>query len=199
MQMAWRQVRNNIVIANYGGSKEVDNDDGSLFWNITSNFMAYGWSQKFKCGGIRSSNNFKAYVDLGGKFDAGCLLDDASVYAPNDWHFDTIIHLGTSAFQYRQCWGTVNGVDYDRTAVGNNTIYVENTKVAVSIAKGSASGCPKKSLDLGEFQKETGGDPGTKVFQSYPSTSFVTDLAQQVLGPYDGSSRETYRDGVWDM
>lgn len=40
-QMAWRQVRNNLLISNYGGSKEVDNDDGSLFWNITSNFMAY--------------------------------------------------------------------------------------------------------------------------------------------------------------
>lgn len=39
--MAWRQVRNNLLISNYGGSKEVDNDDGSLFWNITSNFMAY--------------------------------------------------------------------------------------------------------------------------------------------------------------
>ena len=33
MQMAWREVRNNILIANYGGSKEVDNDDGSLFYS----------------------------------------------------------------------------------------------------------------------------------------------------------------------
>ena len=38
-----------MVIANYGGSKEVDNDDGSLFYKIYENFMAYGWGQKFKC------------------------------------------------------------------------------------------------------------------------------------------------------
>ena len=27
--MEWRRVHNNIVIANYGGSKQVDNDDGT--------------------------------------------------------------------------------------------------------------------------------------------------------------------------
>lgn len=41
-QMQWRHVHNNVVIANYGGSKQVDNDDGSLFWRVYSNFMAYG-------------------------------------------------------------------------------------------------------------------------------------------------------------
>ena len=63
-----------MVVANYGGSKEVDNDDGSLFWRVTANVMVYGWGQKFKCGGIESVGNLKAYIDLGGKFDAGCLL-----------------------------------------------------------------------------------------------------------------------------
>ena len=33
-QMQWRDVTANFVIANYGGSKEVDNDDGSLFWKV---------------------------------------------------------------------------------------------------------------------------------------------------------------------
>ena len=41
-QMQWRQVFKNVVIANYGGSKQVDNDDGSLFWRTYENFMAYG-------------------------------------------------------------------------------------------------------------------------------------------------------------
>ena len=38
--MAWRRIWRNIVIANYGGSKEVDNDYGSLFYKIHDNFMA---------------------------------------------------------------------------------------------------------------------------------------------------------------
>ena len=91
--MQWRDVSHNIVIANYGGSKEVDNDDGSLFWRVHDNFMAFGWGQKFKCGGIQSYNNLKAYIDLGGKFDAGCALSKANYY-PNLWHNDTMIHLG---------------------------------------------------------------------------------------------------------
>eukprot|EP01051_Picozoa_sp_SAG22_P004433 SAG22_NODE_237_length_14221_cov_37.207832_10_plen_92_part_00 len=49
----------------------MDNDDGSLFWRVTSNFMAFGWCQKFKCGGIESTDNVKLMVELGGKFDAG--------------------------------------------------------------------------------------------------------------------------------
>lgn len=43
--MEWRDVSHNIVIANYGGSKEVDNDDGSLFWRVHHNFMTFGWGQ----------------------------------------------------------------------------------------------------------------------------------------------------------
>ena len=59
-QMEWRTVTNNVVIANYGGSKQVDNDDGSLFWRVHSNFMAYGWvsdSDAFSsCRGMRLAN-----------------------------------------------------------------------------------------------------------------------------------------------
>ena len=141
-----------------GGGKEVDNDDGSLFWAVHGNVMFFGWGQKFKysgaaracdvltlnrdaifrtivvplaltlllwlplyccslllaacclllllaacchnephhnhtrCGAIESYNNLKLFVDLGGKFDAGCLVgSDASLRAedgqlyPNRW------------------------------------------------------------------------------------------------------------------
>jgi hypothetical protein len=40
--MQYRHVYKNVIIANYGGSKQVDNDDGSLFWRTYENFMAYG-------------------------------------------------------------------------------------------------------------------------------------------------------------
>lgn len=39
--MEWRHVHNNIVIANYGGSKQVDNDDGicsDLMQNLSKSF-----------------------------------------------------------------------------------------------------------------------------------------------------------------
>lgn len=43
--------------------------------------MAFGWSQKFKCGAITSYYNIKAYVDLGAIADnqGGCLTQDPKV------------------------------------------------------------------------------------------------------------------------
>ena len=46
--------------------------------------MAYGWCQKFKCGGIESFDNIKAFVDLGGKFDAGCVTGAAGTPTGED-------------------------------------------------------------------------------------------------------------------
>lgn len=50
-------------------------------------------AQKFKCGAIESYNNVKAYIDLGAKFGPSCTITP-SVFYPNLWHNDTMIHLG---------------------------------------------------------------------------------------------------------
>merc|ERR1719266_521512 len=175
--MAFRHVWRNLIIANYGGSKEVDNDDGSLFWKIWSNFMVYGWGQKFKCGGIYSYNNIKAFLALGGKFNAGCLLNDKKVFYPNLWHNDTMISLGTKDFDYRQCWGTdKEGHDWDKTQVYDNSIYVQNPDVQVKI-----SGCEGgRGLTLQQLQAE-GKEPGSKQFNAYPSTSTIVTWAKDTL------------------
>ena len=182
--MAWRRVEANLVVANYGGSKEVDNDDGSLYWRVTRNVMVYGWGQKFKCGGIESFGNLKAYIELGGKFDAGCLLQastSAPTYAPNLWHDDTMIVLQKKGdFAYRQCWGKDGRQDYDKTRVYNNTIYVPNQNVAVQISSGNCPG-KKKSYDLEEFQ-QMGEEPGSARVVGLPSTSKVLALAESLLG-----------------
>ena len=95
---------------------------------------------KFKCGAIESENNIKAFVDVGGKFNAGCLLNKTlGVYFPNAWHNDTMVHLGDSDFQYRECWGSLNGQDFDKTAVTGNHIYLQNDKIN-AITNGMASG-----------------------------------------------------------
>jgi len=178
--MAFRHVWRNIIIANYGGSKEVDNDDGSLFWKIWSNFMVYGWGQKFKCGAIYSYNNIKAFLALGGKFNAGCLLNDKKVFYPNLWHNDTMISLGTKDFDYRQCWGTdKEGHDWDKTQVYDNSIYVQNPEVQVKI-----SGCEGgRGLTLQQLQAE-GKEPGSKQFNAYPSTSTIVTWAKDTLGQF---------------
>eukprot|EP01046_Picozoa_sp_COSAG06_P072929 COSAG06_NODE_21563_length_753_cov_0.677370_3_plen_92_part_01 len=68
-----------------------------------------GWCQKFKCGGIESMDNIKLMVDLGGKFDVGCVTGAAgtptgaaAVFAPNVWRNDVMVPLSlTENFFYR--------------------------------------------------------------------------------------------------
>ena len=188
MQNEWRHVKRNLLISNYGGSKEVDNDDGSLFWKVESNFMAFGWAQKFKCGGIYSYGNLKAFIDTGGKFDAGCTLTQKAFY-PNLWHNDTLIVIGSVPnFPYRQCWGSSAGHDWDKTQVFNNTIYIAPGH-DVMISK--SNDCPlmkEKEMSLREFQKSYGGDPGSQQINRIPSIQAIVDHAHKILGDFPSAN-----------
>ena len=179
-QMQWRNITRNIVIANYGGVKEVDNDDGSLFYRVHSNFMVYGWGQKFKCGGIESFNNVKAFVTTGGKFDAGCVLKSKVVFAPNLWHNDVLVsgeNHGNLA--YRQAWGKdKEGHDWDKTQVFNNTIYVYPTFNAMITAVNGSS-----TVTLPQFQK-AGEEPGSVQYQHIPASSEIINWGRNRLGTF---------------
>ena len=86
--------------------------------------MVYGLGQKFKCGGIESFNNLRAFIDTGGLFDAGCTTHPSAFY-PNLWHNDTLIHLGSSSMAYRNCWGSdALGHDWDESQVQKSSIYL---------------------------------------------------------------------------
>merc|ERR1712007_105551 len=163
------------VISNYGGFKEVDNDDGSLFYKIHHNFMAYGWGQKFKCGGIESFNNIKAFIALGGRFDVGCTTGPKAFY-PNLWQNDLMIHLGNSDFDYRLCWGSdSSGHDWDKTQVKNNTIYMLTNQSHAMVT------CENKKIALSDFQA-AGNDPGSQELYGYPSTYAILFWARQAIG-----------------
>lgn len=169
-------------------------DDGSLFYRVYNNFMAYGWSQKFKCGAIESYNNVKAFVDIGDiHFDAGCTTEKNHFY-PNLWHNDTMIHLGATNFSYRQCWGSdTQGHDWDKSQVQNNTIYLQTAGMHAQISclrfpSSSALGCPqslackgKTTVSLPEFQ-QGGDEPGSREVHGYPSTAQILEWAREAIG-----------------
>ena len=59
-KMLPRNITNNFLVANYGGSNgAVDNDDGSEYYENNHNFQIYG-HQKFKVGAIHSYGNVMA-------------------------------------------------------------------------------------------------------------------------------------------
>ena len=155
--------------------------------------MFFGWGQKFKCGAIESFDNLKWYIDLGdpATFKAGCLLgptrrsvditaEDGVVY-PNQWHNDTMLHLGNSTFAYRGCWGRSGAHDWDKEVVHGNTIYVQSADVDASIAGGA---CPhRKKYTLEEFQA-LGEEPGSRRLVDFPTTSDLLKASRSVLGSF---------------
>ena len=92
-KMLPRNITNNFMVANYGGSNgAVDNDDGSEYYENNHNFQIYG-HQKFKVGAIHSYGNVMAYVSgYGEKWkaagniptDPNTMHDNIVVFAPSD-------------------------------------------------------------------------------------------------------------------
>ena len=155
--------------------------------------MAYGWCQKFKCGGIESFDNIKAFVDLGGKFNAGCVTKapgtptgEDAVFAPNVWRNDVMISLSqTEDFQYRQAWGkqAAGGYDWDKSQISNITIYLANEKINAVI---TGSDPEAGSTPLKQWVAE-GNDPGSKQINTWPSVATIIAWAKTALGNFDGS------------
>lgn len=177
--MAWRHVYGNFLVSNYGGSKQVDTDDGSLFFKVHDNYMQYGWSQKFKCGGIESYDNFKSFVQIGGKFDVGC----TTKLAPNLWHDDTMVVLsGATNFEYRQCWDSNpdKSKDWDKSQVFNNSIYLKNDDISAVL---TGCGPNKKTVTLKQAQLQS-KDPGTVQINHWPSTNEILGQIDKTIGKY---------------
>ena len=42
MHMAWREIHHNFFIDNYSPQEDVDNDDGSAYYDTHDNFLVYG-------------------------------------------------------------------------------------------------------------------------------------------------------------
>ena len=95
----------------------------------------------------------QAFVDLGGKFDAGCTTHGTvgdPTFAPNLWHDDVMVHLGHSDFQYRQDWGTsASGIAWDTTQIYNNSIYLDGAGINAVIGKETLADVQKKGGDKG--------------------------------------------------
>ena len=101
--MLKRNVSGNFLVGNYGGGNGcVDNDDGSLEFDINEGCHVYG-HQKFKVGGIRTHDNVLAYVtDLAGHWDGPGELG----YETNAAYGNRVV-FATAGATYHDCtWGS---------------------------------------------------------------------------------------------
>lgn len=67
-----RNIHHNFIVSNYQGTKGVDNDDGSSYYQIHHNFLVGGWMHKSNFGGHSkdSFNNLGAFATMGMRMQA---------------------------------------------------------------------------------------------------------------------------------
>ncbi len=106
-----------MLVGNYGGGNGcMDNDDGSLMFNIHDSCHVYG-HQKFKVGAIRNYDNVLAFVsDLAGSWNGV----GESGYATNLISGSRVI-FATAGATYHDCsWG--GGLAQNSTLFGTPAI-----------------------------------------------------------------------------
>eukprot|EP01048_Picozoa_sp_COSAG05_P011404 COSAG05_NODE_1072_length_5963_cov_9.550477_2_plen_157_part_00 len=155
--------------------------------------MAFGWCQKFKCGGIESRDNIKAMVELGGKFDAGCVTEapgtptgGAAVFAPNVWRGDVMIPLSlTDDFEYRQAWGRQGSHDWDKSQISNITIYMGKPGLNAIITGVKTAKDPEGTSPVPLSQwVAMGNDPHSKQYNAWPGVATIVTWAENALGEF---------------
>jgi len=160
MTPAYREIHHNFFIDNYSPQENVDNDDGSSYYNTHHNFFVYGGNgMKNDFGGHDNihHNNVYAYVGQAiGFYDAPMLDGHQDTFSNN-----RVVMTGNNVGS-ETCKGA------GTTVMGNNTYYT---------ADGSVTECGKS---LKEAQKE-GIDLGSTV-EKLPKDSTIIDWASQLLG-----------------
>lgn len=162
-----------ISLSNYHGTKGVDNDDGSSWYQISYNFMVFGWIHKSNFGGHSKSTfgNLGAYVSLGMRMQRPQVPEYVDGFFNNTIvlktkHVPTYIEVGVDT---ERC-----PTDDCYQIVGNNSIFTDGVVPNVQTCAGAT--------DIGyENWLAMGHDMGTTLTQRLPSNSEVVSWAKTLL------------------
>ena len=160
-----RNISGNMLVGNYGGGNgPVDNDDGSLWYDIHANLLVYG-HQKYKVGGIRSYDNILAYAtDFAGHWSGpGELGLQANAMLGN-----RVVFAAKGAVYHDCTWG---GLALAR----NNALFGEP-----SVAGAGCGGAP---LSLAAWQQRdpAANDVGSTVNATLPTGAEIAAWARALL------------------
>ena len=76
MMMAWRNIHHNFFVDNYSPQENVDNDDGSRYYNTHDNFLVYGGQgMKNDFGGHDNYHRNNIYAYIGAALGTCGMLD----------------------------------------------------------------------------------------------------------------------------
>eukprot|EP00051_Salpingoeca_urceolata_P012843 m.160025 g.160025 ORF g.160025 m.160025 type:complete len:806 (+) comp17617_c0_seq1:93-2510(+) len=159
------QITQNLMINNYASTWPIDHDDGSCFYNDTSNVLIYGGAKNFLGHSKVSQNNLYVEVDANG-FKA-CALDDS--LGANDLFINNKCTTNTGVmYYYSKCNPSNLNATVDVTY--NNQFYT---------AQPLHFTCSKKQFTLKEYQ-QAGYDHGSTE-NPLPSLPTLLQWAEQLL------------------
>jgi len=160
MTPAYREIHHNFFIDNYSPQENVDNDDGSSYYNTHDNFFVYGGNgMKNDFGGHDNIHKDNIYGYVGqaiGFYDAPMLAGHEDTFSGN-----TVVMTGSNVGS-ETCKGD------GKTKMGGNTYYTPD---------GTLKEC---GVTLQAWEQQ-GNDVGSKVYQ-WPTDEAITTMAAQKLG-----------------
>jgi len=160
MTPAWREIHHNFFVDNYSPQENVDNDDGSSYYNTHDNFFVYGGNgMKNDFGGHSNHHTKNVYAYVGraiGFYDAPMLDGFQDMFSDN-----RVVLTGTDVGS-QTCSGP-------GTTIMDHNQYFTHT--------GAVTEC---RMDLKQWQKQ-GHDKGSTVGKT-PEDDVIIGWAKQLLG-----------------
>ena len=157
MYPEWRRIHHNFLVDNYSPQENVDNDDGSMYFQTHDNFLVYGgYGMKNDFGGHDNHHYRNIYAYVG---QALGICDQLEGH--EDYFFENhVIMVGESVGAFK-CEGP------GALVIGNNSYYT---------ATGNVTEC---HVQLNEWQKK-GKDANSASFK-YPQDHEIIQWAKTML------------------
>jgi hypothetical protein len=169
---AQSHIEKNLIINGYNGVWAIDHDDGSQFYNDSSNVMVWGGCKNYR--GHSKSCDHNTILFPGDRSHSGggrkCQTDDNGIFADQYYHGNKCFEHGGDYYSFSRCSSSnVNTTTYQ---TANNSFYLNS-----SAAETFGPPCGAKSF--AEWQS-WGQDLGSQVVET-PDIDGIVAIAKQTL------------------
>jgi len=163
-------IEQNFIINGYNGVWAIDHDDGSQYYNDTSNVMVWGGCKNYLGHSKSCDHNLIIFPGIDERASGGrrCQTDDNGVFANQYFHENTCVTEDGAPYSFSGC----DPRDLQKTVyqTANNVFYSPNSTFVQDC---------QQSMNLKEWQG-LGQDLGSKA-GNLPSTAEIVAMAQQKL------------------
>ncbi len=188
-------IEKNIIVANYGGSQGVDNDDGSSFYHIRNNIFYSADGFKMDYGGHDSEfmNNIIAIIPYDGAncvmINGGFFAGRADLYRNNTCVSGILEHSTPSGCGNPTCADPTRNVPDMDIVGGANECNAETHRAMAMIFEqnryytphGNASlRCAGELIGMEVIQKEYGNEQGSSWYTLPPAEDVLTWVVEKI-------------------